>query len=166
MQYTLCIDEKLISTTKERQMRKIAKISTAAIVSLEIQFSDTTLSAANYTSAFEEECAVNFLHTSALNIINNTLSTNVLNPSFNVRSLRVAEMMIKNEIVQPLPMSTFMDAPVANTLGVTHIDSSGYFIFIEKKIFFMVQAASDSVRNDQNPAPLYTSAFYRHQSAL
>lgn len=117
----------------------------------------------------EEHYAVPFVNARVLDIMDEMMSSNFLAVSLResyAHYCHVAKMVIKNEGVLPLLVDLVMVVSVVKMLSITHLDDLGLFISTEEGIFLLAQAAKASVKNDHQPAPFHTSAFYRHARSL
>lgn len=132
-------------------------------------FTSSMQSDLEFSRAFEENQAVSSVDAHILEIVDDRMSSNFLSSSpkaMYARYIRVARKMIKKKGVLPLLMSIPMEMPVVKKLGITHLNESGLYTFIEEYIRLIIQAADASVKNNQKPAHFHASAFHRHARAL
>lgn len=69
-------------------------------------------------------------------------------------------MMIRNEGAFLLLLSLAMDAEVARTLGISHLDDPAPHISTKEDVLLMIQLTDVIVRCDYTPALFYASAFH------
>lgn len=71
-------------------------------------------------------------------------------------------MIITNGSSLPLLSSLAMDAPLLNTIYITHFDYLKLHISVKEENVLLNQAANIVVKNDYSPALFHTTAFYHY----
>lgn len=75
-------------------------------------------------------------------------------------------MFFKNEGVLHVPVILFMDAVLAKTPVITHLDDFTFYNYTEKDCCLIIQAADVFVKSHHKSAPFRSIAFHRLAKAL
>lgn len=140
MQYAFCIDKELKTLAQAFKPINIARISTG-IVRRETSFIYTVQSVLNYAQAFEKVYAVSLVYYCVLSIADYIVLSNFLAASSKATFacyVHFSKLKIKNEDVPTLLLRPAIDAPLVNTLNITHVEDLSLYMSTVEDILVLI----------------------------